>query len=164
MVQPNWIIIPIAALLPLCLGFIWYGPMLFGKKIATINGESTTQNRSIGKLILIYFLSIFLAYILTIMSVHQSAMYQLFFMDPEMANADSTYNAFLNDFMAKYGDRHRTFGHGVVHGAEAGLMFGLSFFGVTTLLENKPFKIVWVHLGFWMVCCSLMAGLTCAFF
>jgi len=164
MEQANWLIIPIAALLPLILGYIWYHPNVLGTKLAQINGVQAVKNRSIGKMVLIYLLSILLAYILTLMSVHQSAIFQLFFMDPELAFANSKYNAFINEFMATYGDRHRSFGHGLVHGAEAGLMLGLVFLGITTLLQNKPFKPVWIHLVFWILCCSLMAGLTCAFF
>lgn len=164
MEQANWLIIPIAAFLPLILGFVWYHPQVLGTKLAQITGEPLVQNRSFGKMALIYLFSIVLAYILTLMSVHQSAIFQLFFMDPELANANSEYNVFINDFLAKYGDRHRSFGHGVVHGAEAGLMFGLAFFGITTLMQNKPLKLIWIHLVFWILCCGLMAGVTCAFF
>lgn len=164
MEQANWLIIPIAAFLPLILGFIWYHPNVLGTKLAQINDEPIVKNRSIGKMVLIYLFSILLAYILTLMSVHQSAIFQLFFMDPELANADSKYSTFINEFMATYGDRHRSFGHGMVHGAEAGFMFGLALLGITTLLQNKPLKRIWIHLVFWTLCCSLMAGLTCAYF
>jgi len=164
MEQANWFIIPIAALVPLILGLIWYHPNVLGTKLAQITGEPPVKNRSIGKMALIYLFSILLAYILTLMSVHQSAIFQLFLMDPELANANSEYNVFINNFMETYGDRHRSFGHGLIHGAEAGLMLGLAFLGITTLLQNKPFKIIWIHLIFWILCCSLMAGLTCAFF
>jgi len=160
----DYLILPVAALVPLVLGFIWYHPKILGTKLAQISGEPSVKNRSIVKIILVYFLSILLAYILTMMSVHQSAIFQLFFMDPELANANSEYTAFINDFMETYGDRHRSFGHGVVHGFEASLIFGLAFFGITTLIQNKPFKPVWIHLGFWILCCSLMAGVICAFF
>jgi len=115
MEQANWLIIPIAAFLPLILGFIWY-------------------------------------------------IFQLFFMDPELINSNSEYTVFINEFMGKYGNRHRSFGHGMVHGAEAGLIFGLALLGITSLMQNKPLKFIWIHLGFWILCCSLMAGLTCTFF
>jgi len=164
MIEANWLILPIAALLPLVLGFIWYHPSVLGTKLATITGDPIVKNRPLGKLALIYFLSLILAYILTLMSVHQTAIFQLFFMDPELANADSSHNVFINEFMETYGDRHRSFGHGVVHGAEAGLMFGLALLGITTLMQNKPFKLIWIHLVFWVVCCGLMGGLLCGFF
>jgi len=164
MEQANWLILPVAAFLPLILGFIWYHPKVLGTKLAQINGESVEFVRSTGKIVLIYLFSILLAYILTILSVHQSAIYQLFILDPEFANASSKYSQFINEFMAEYGDRHRSFGHGLIHGAEAGLFFGLAFLGITTLIQNKPFKLIWIHLGFWICCCSLMAGLICEFF
>lgn len=163
MEQANWLIIPIAAILPLILGFIWYHPKVLGTKLAQMTGE-TPSNLSIGKIALIYLFSLLLAYILTLMSVHQSAIFQLFFMDPDMANANSEFSVFMNDFMAKYGDRHRSFGHGMVHGAEAGLMFSLALIGISTLLQGKSLKPAWIHIGFWIVCCSLMGGLACAFF
>lgn len=164
MEQANWWILPIAAFLPIVLGSIWYHPNVLGTRLSQLTGEPVVKNRPIGKIVLIYFLSIILAYILTLMSVHQSAIFQLFFMDPALADANSEYNVFINDFFEKYGDRHRSFGHGVVHGSEAGLMFGLAFLGITTLMQNKPFKLIWIHLLFWVICCGLMAGVTCAFF
>lgn len=164
MEQANWSILLIAAFCPLVIGYIWYHPNVLGTKLSQITGEPLLENRSIGKTILIYLFSVILAYVLTLMSVHQSAIYQLFFMDPELANATSKYNEFINEFISEYGDRHRSFGHGMVHGAEAGLMFGLAFLGITTLMQDKSLKLVWIHLGFWVLCCSLMAGLTCAFF
>ncbi len=164
MEQANWFILPIAALLPLLLGFIWYHPNVFGTKLAQLNGETSIQKPSLGKIALIYLFSFLLAYILTLMSVHQTAIFQLFFMDPELANTNSQYNAFINDFMKTYGDRHRSFGHGMVHGAEAGLLFGLAFIGITSLMQNKSLKFVWIHLVFWVLCCSLMAGVVCQFF
>lgn len=164
MEQANWLIIPIAALVPIILGFLWYHPNVLGTKLAQINGEALNTKWSIGKIILIYFFSFLLAYILTLMSVHQSAIFQLFFMDPEVSNANSEYSAYINEFMTKYGERHRSFGHGMIHGAEAGLMFGLALIGISTLFQGKSLKTVWIHIVFWVICCSLMAGLTCAFF
>ena len=161
MAQANWLILPIAALFPLILGYVWYHPKIFGTKLSQLTGEVMAGNRSVGQTILIYSFSLVLAYILTLLSVHQSAIYQLFFMDPELTDINSKYNLFIKEFMAEYGDRHRSFGHGMIHGAEAGLVLGLAFIGIPTLMQNKPLKPIWIHLGFWILCCSLMAGLVC---
>lgn len=164
MEQANWLIIPITALLPLIIGYIWYHPKVFGTKLSVISGEPVIEKLSFRNIGLIYFFSILLAYVLTLMSVHQSAIYQLFFMDPELANTNSEYYLFIEEFMSKYGGRHRSFGHGMIHGAEAGLLFGLALIGITTLMQNKPLKQVWIHIIFWVVCCSLMGGVLCEFF
>ena len=164
MEQSNWLIIPIAAIVPLVLGYVWYHQNVLGSKLAQITGEPLSSGWSIGKIVLIYLFSLVLAYVLTLMSVHQSAVFQLFFMDPALENASSEFSMFINDFMDKYGDRHRTFGHGVIHGTEAGFFFGLAFLGIPALIQGKPLKHIWIHLIFLMICCGLMGGLSCAYF
>lgn len=164
MSEANWFIIPLAAFIPLILGYCWYHPKVLGSKLAQINGEKPIPKKSIQQIVLIYLFGIALAYILTLMSVHQTAIFQLFFMDPELADSNSEYNRFIQDFLTKYGSRHRSFGHGMIHGAEAGLMFGLALLGITTLIQGKSLKRIWIHLFFWVLCCSLVAGTTCAFF
>jgi len=164
MEEANWLILPIAAILPLALGYIWYHPSVLGTKLSQVTGEPLVKNRPIGKLVLIYLFSLLLAYVLMFMSVHQSAIFQLFFMDPALADANSQFSLFIKEFTETYGDRHRTFGHGVIHGAEAGLFWGLALLGITTLMQNKSLKSIWIHLVFWIVCCGLMGGVICQFF
>ncbi|MEM6319024.1 MAG: DUF1761 family protein [Bacteroidota bacterium] len=167
MEQPNWLIIPIAAIIPLLISFIWFHPNVLGNKLAQVTGRPLSEinpKKSVGQLLLIYFLSILLSYIMTLVSVHQVGIFQLFFMEPSFAEGNSEFNNVVNDFMAKYGGRHRSFGHGMLHGAEVSFFLGLSFFGTSAILQGKPFKQVWIPLGFWVVCCSLVAGVVCAFF
>jgi len=163
----NWFMIPVAAWVPLIIGFIYYHPKVFGSLLSRLTGEpidQVTGNRTIGRLILIYVFSLLWAYLLTFATIHQSAIFQLFFMDPSLADANSEYNQFIAEFMSKYGERHRSFGHGLVHGSENGFVWGIGLLGVTTILQGKPLKPMWIHLGFIVLCCSLMAGLLCEFF
>lgn len=162
----NFYILPISALVPLIIGYIWYQPNVFGNKLATTTGatiESIQLPKSIGKIALIYLFSLLLSYIMTLVSVHQIGVFQLFFMDASFADTSSEFRTFTNDFLAKYGTRHKTFGHGMVHGAEASFFFSLAILGISALLTGKSLKSIWVHVGFWVVCCSLMAGINCAF-
>jgi len=162
----NFYILPISALIPLILGGIWYQPKVFGTRLANSTGESIeqiTQPKSIGKIALIYLFSLLLSYIMAAVSVHQLGVFQLFFLDANFVDASSEFRTFTNDFLAQYGERHRTFGHGMVHGAEASFFFSLAILGISALLTGKPLKSIWVHVGFWVVCCSLIAGINCAF-
>ncbi len=162
----NWFMLPVAAFVPLIIGFIYYHPKVFGTRLANLTDKPIDQilgNRTPGRLILIYVFSLFWAYLLTFASVHQSAIFQLFFMDPSLADANHEYNQFISEFMSKYGDRHRSFSHGVIHGAENGLVWGIGFLGITTILQGKPLKPMWIHLGFGIICCALMGGLICEF-
>ena len=164
--QANWLILPIAALLPFILGYLYFHPKVMGERLAKVTGRSLAEineNRTIGRIALIYLFSLLLAYVLTFLSVHQSAMFQLFMFDPNLADANSEYNQFINEFMTKYGHRHRTFGHGFIHGAESGLCWGLTFFGISAIMQGQPLKQIWINLVFWVLCCGIMAGIICAF-
>ena len=167
MEQANWYILPISAFIPIIIGMVWYNPKVFGNKLATITGDTITpinQKLNIGKVILLYLFSLLFSYVLTLNSVHQVAIFQLFFLDPSLAEPNSEFNSFISDFMSKFSDRHRSFGHGIVHGVEASFLYGLAFLGIPALLQGKPLKQIWVHLGFVVLCGALMAGLNCAFF
>jgi len=162
----NFYILPISAFIPLILGFIWYRPNVFGHRLANATGEpihQITQPKSIGKIGLIYLFSLLLSYVMMLLSVHQIGVFQLFFLDPSFADASSEFKTYTTDFLAQYGERHRTFGHGLIHGAEASFCFSLAILGISALLTGKPLKSIWVHVGFWVTTCSLVAGVNCAF-
>jgi len=83
--QPNFLILPIAALIPLILGFIWYQPKVFGTALAKATGKSTNQignQGSLGKVAFTYLFGLFMAYVLLMCSVHQFGTALLFVLDP----------------------------------------------------------------------------------
>ncbi len=167
MEQPNFWILPVAAIIPLVLGFIWYNPKVFGNawmKAAEISEERAKSGNMLKIFGLTYLFSLFAAYILSSLSVHQASLFGLFLGDPALEVANSEVNKFLSDFMATYGDRHRSFGHGVIHGLESGLFLGLPLIGFNTLFERRPMKYMWIHVGFWMLCFALMGGTICCCF
>jgi len=160
MEQPNWWLIPAVAVIPLITGFIWYNPGLFGKawmNSAEISEERATSGNKVVIYALTYLFSLFGAYILTLFSVHQSSIFQLFM-------GDASHAEFVSDFMAEHGSRHRSFGHGVIHGIELALLLGLTFIGIHSLLERRSFKYVMIHVGYWVVTFALMGGILCAYF
>jgi hypothetical protein len=167
MEQPNWWLIPAVALIPLVVGSIWYNPKVFGNawmRTAEISEERASSGNMAKILGLSYLFCLFGAYILSTTAVHQSAVMQLFFGDPAMNDPASSISVFLNDFMNTYGSRHRTFGHGLIHGMELALMLGLCLIGVNSMFERRPFKYVIIHVGFWMLSFGLMGGLLCQYF
>jgi len=165
--QPNFLILPIAALIPLILGFIWYQPKVFGTALAKATGKSTNQignQGSLGKAAFTYLFGLFMAYVLLMCSVHQFGTALLFVLDPTFGQEGSEFSAFLTDFNNKYGDRHRTFGHGLIHGMEVSILMSFAFLGISTFIEGLPMKRMWIHFGYFVLCGGLMGGLICAFF
>ena len=149
MVQPNWWLIPLVAFIPLIIGFIWYNPKVFG--LAWLRSAEITEERAqSGNMLKIfgvtYLFSILAAYMLAMITVHQSGMVQLFLFDDIIKDSSSEAAKLLTSLMENYGDRHRTFGHGIIHGLEAGLFFGLPMIGISTLFERRPFKYAFIHI------------------
>ena len=103
MAQPNWWILLVVALIPLIIGSIWYHPKVLGKawmKSAEITEERASSGNMLKIFGLTYLFSLFATYILTIFSVHQSALAQLFLGDPALEDATSALSQSVNDFMA----------------------------------------------------------------
>lgn len=162
----NFWLLPIVAFVPLIVGSFWYHPTILGNewmKAAGITLEQTRAGNKFKTFGLAYLFSLLAAYILTFATVHQTSIVQLFFMDPAINNPTSEFSTFTAEYMKAYGERHRTFGHGVIHGIEIGLFLGLAMIGIPSLFEKRSFKYISIHVGFWVICCALMGGLLCAF-
>jgi len=165
MEQNIWVLF-VAALIPMVIGFVWYSPKLFGNAWMRMVGkteEELAKGNMVKILGLSYLLSLFLAFGLTGIAIHQTGNSQLFAMDMmEGGNAENA--AYFNDFMGKYGDKHRSFGHGALHGALAGLFLALPFIAISAMFEHRPWKLIWIQVGYWVLTCTLMAGVICAYY
>lgn len=160
----NWLIVFSTAIIPLLVGFVWYGP-LFGKvwmKEAGLN-ESDLQGTNMLKITLLTFLfGMMLAVALIGIVIHQWNV-QSVLMTPEFEEAGSTSKAYLEEFMSIYGNNFRTFQHGLLHGVISGIFIFLPIIGTNALYERKSFKYILVNVGFWTISAGLMGGVICAF-
>lgn len=90
------------------------------------------------------------------MVIHQLGFYELFFTDIMKGNAES--KAFVEDFLSKYGDKHRHFGHGVFHGVINAFVFALPFVGISTILDNRNKKYIIHHFSYWLITSAIIGG------
>ncbi len=166
MLQPNFLIAALAALIPLVIGFIWYNPKVFGTAWIKSTGLTEEQLKG-GNMALIfglvYLFSFFLAMTMHMLSIHQFGVQSVFQGDEGFGIAGSEVSNYLSDFMAKYGDRFRTFKHGALHGVIAGLFFAMPILGINALFERKGFKYIAIHTGYWMLTFALMGGVICQY-
>ena len=86
---------------------------------------------------------------------------QLFATDPSFAVEGSEINTMYTELMDKYGTRHRSFGHGAVHGVFAAVLLALPFIGINALFERRGAKYIFIHLGYWLVTLVAMCGVIC---
>jgi len=162
----NYLVALGAGFIPMIIGFIWYHPKVFGN--AWMNALGITEkDLQDGNMLLIMGLSYFFACMLSVfmltISVHQFSTQGLFATMPEFSQPGSEVYNYFQDFMAKYGDRHRSFGHGAVHGGFAGFFFVFPIIAIKSLFERQSWKYIFINAGYWFVTLMLIGGVMCQF-
>jgi hypothetical protein len=161
--EMNYLVFFLAALVPLIIGFVWYGP-LFGTawmKEIGFTKEALAKSNMTKTVLLTYLFSLFVAFFLQFIVIHQMGVFQTLM--NEYGFNDQTGEAFtyFQDFMGKYGDRFRSFTHGSIHGVSAGVFFVLPILSIIALFERKSFKYVAINAGYWVVTLAVMGGIVC---
>ncbi|MDT7831144.1 DUF1761 domain-containing protein [Flavobacteriaceae bacterium S356] len=161
--EMNFLILALAALVPLVMGFIWYGPMLFQKAWMKQMGftEESMKGSNMGLIFFLsYVFSFMLAFFVQFIVIHQMGAYSSMLESgaTELAGASL---ADFEAFMAKYGANYRTFKHGVLHGVLAGIGLVLPVLATQAMFEKKTVKYVAINAGYWIVTIALMGGIIC---
>ena len=154
--EMNFIAIVVAALIPLVIGAVWYNPKVFGIAWMRASGVTEEQMKS-GNMAVIFGVSLVLSFMLAFsvngMVVHQVSAQQLAFTNPDA----ETFKAFMEEF----GNVHRSFGHGALHGAIAGVFVVLPLLGINALFERKSFKYIFINVGYWTLTLAIMGAIIC---
>lgn len=161
----NFYIFFLAALVPMVIGSIWYGP-LFGKAWMNEMGfteESLKDTNMVKTLILCYIFSVLVAFALMPMTIHQMGTYSTLAGEPGFANQTGEAFSYFENFVTTYGDRFRTFKHGAFHGVLNGVFLVLPILGTIAMFDKKSFKYVAINASYWIVTLALMGGIVCQF-
>jgi hypothetical protein len=157
----NFPILLLAAIVPMVIGFIWYGP-LFGKSWMAESGMTPEKARSANmvKIFSLSFLFCFLvAFTLQFMVIHQ---YSVFSMVEGLSGEQAALaDTWLKQGMDAFGSNFRTFKHGMLHGFMAGIAFALPLIGLHALYEQRSARYVFIHAGYWTFSMMLMGGVIC---
>ena len=159
----NFLIFALAALIPLIMGFIWYGPLLFQNawmKQLGFTEESLKGGNMALIFILCYVFSFLMAFFLQFIVIHQTGVYSSL-MESGATELSGDALTYFNDFMAKYGTNYRTFKHGALHGTLSGIFFILQVLATQAMFERKTVKYVAINAGYWIVTLALMGGIIC---
>jgi hypothetical protein len=163
MIEFNWIVILASGLIPLFLGYLWYGP-LFGK--AWMASAGMTEEKMQGaNMMVIFGLAILFGMMLALglvpVVIHQMGVFGVL-QNLGVDTPGSETNVYFQDFMTKYGTNFRNFKHGALHGTLTGILLFLPVMGTNALFERKSWKYILINTGFWAVCAMLMGGVICA--
>lgn len=160
----NFLTTAVAALVPLIMGFIWYGPMLFQKawmKELGFTEESLKGGNMVMIFIGCYVLSFLMAFILQTVVIHQFGVQSTLMNEPGFAEQTGAVYTNFQEFMSLYGDRFRTFGHGALHGTMVGLLMFMPVMAINAMFERRSFKYVAINAGYWIITTALMGGILC---
>ena len=161
----NFIPLLVAALVPMVVGFIWYNPKTLGNTWMKAAGLSEEQLKG-GNMALIFSLSYLLSFLAAVAVhftvVHQAHVYSVLMNEPGFNDPNSEITAYLNDFMARFGDNFRTFKHGAFHGMLTGFMLVMPVLAINALFERKGFKYIAINSLYWIITLSIMGGIICA--
>lgn len=162
----DFVILLLAALIPLAVGFVWYNPKIgFGNawmKAADMSEEKAKGANMLLVFGLTYVLSILIAFVLCALSIHQFGVTSLFYKQP-INDATTEMGALYKSIMDNLGTSYRTFKHGALHGAVAGLFMTTPILTINALFERKSFKYIAINSGYWIVAMLLMGGVVCAY-
>lgn len=159
-------IIALAACIPLFVGFVWYNPKVFGSAWMKETGITEDKAKSANMFLtlgLTYFLSLFVASTIGMLSIHQNGFWQTLNNQAGLMTVGSDINLYATDFMQRFGSEFRTFKHGSLHGILAALFFAFPVIAINSMFEMRSWKYILINVGYWLVSCALMGGVVCAF-
>jgi Protein of unknown function (DUF1761) len=166
MVPINFIVVLLAGLIPMVVGFIWYNKNVMGGVWMRESGydAATAKTPNMGTVLGVGLLfSVMMSMNMMSVVIHPMGLYSMLADEPSMTDPNSDLSKTVADLMSKYGSHFRTFKHGVLHGVLTCLFFALPVIGMSALYEQKSAKYIAVHVGYWVISLGLMGGVICAF-
>lgn len=161
MLAPNFIILPLVALIPLIVGFVWYNPKVMGAAWMRETGmteEKAQQSNMLVTFGAAYVFALFVAFSMLGLVNHQMGILQLFAGQEGFGVEGSETMKSFETVMSIVGARHLTFNHGIFHGVLAGITLALPLIGTNAVFEQKSWKYIGINVGYWILSFALMGG------
>ncbi|MFK7807835.1 MAG: DUF1761 domain-containing protein [Saprospiraceae bacterium] len=158
----NYYLFFLTALIPLIVGAVYYHDKVFGSAWKKVNGFSDEDLAGANMLVIFgstYFLGVLLSVAASSFAIHQPAVFQM--MMPEVMVSGSAAEQQFLDLMKNFGEHHRSFSHGAIHGGIMAVFFALPLLAINALFERRGWKYVFIHLGYWFICLILIGGILC---
>ena len=166
MLSINYLTVLACGLIPMIVGAIYYHPKVVGTAWMNATGL-TEEDVNSGNMAMIMGISFVLSCVISMAMIgfsnHQLSLQSLFIMDPSFQDSGSAMRTAFDSIMADYGDRHRSFGHGAVHGAFAGLTIAFPIIAIKSLFERRSWKYIIISVAYWLITLVLICGVASAY-
>lgn len=160
----NWLAIITATFVPLIIGFVWYNSKTLGAVWMRETGvtEESVKGANMPLIFgLTFVFSFFVAFSMQFLTIHQIAINSLLADNPDLYTPGSVANNRMNELMAEFGGKFRTFGHGALHGLLASIFLVFPIFAVNALFERKSWTYIFINVGYWTLCFTIMGAIVC---
>jgi len=151
----NYLAFILIAFIPMIIGLYWYHPGSFISRYSKLEFVNIKE-LGIIKILVLFILSFTLVYGYINLIIHQMGFYELFFTDIMQGNQES--ELIVKEFLAKFGNKHRHFGHGVFHGAINAFVFALPFVSISAILDKRDKKYILHHFLYWLITSIIIGG------
>jgi Protein of unknown function (DUF1761) len=163
----NFKAIAAAAIVNIIIGFTWYNPKVFGTIwMREANLDLEAMKKMNMKVIFgsTFIFAFMLAFSLPPLVIHQMGLSSILMNELQSTDVPTKIaaTADLSNFMDKYGDNFRSFKHGAFHGLIYTIFLILPVIGMNSLYENRSWKYMAIHVGYWATCLMIMGGIVCA--
>lgn len=142
----NILFVALAALVPMILGAIFYGP-LFGKQWMSSLGFTEENIPEPIKMPIAYVISLLLSFLLA-----YSLAMLIEFLHKGVNDAGEL--VFMSD---------HTFGHGAYHGVQFGIMIVLPILISNLLFQRNKASNILLNVVYWLIALAIMGGIVEAF-
>ena len=161
--EMNFYMLFVAALVPMIIGFVWYGPIFANAwmKEMGFTKESLEGTNMVKTLFICYVMSLLVAFALVPLVIHQMGLYSTLAGDPGFNEQSGAAYTYFENFVVTYGDRFRTFKHGAFHGVLFGLFLITPVLTIIAMFEKKSFKYIAINSGYWIATLAIMGGIIC---
>jgi hypothetical protein len=162
----NYLVVLASSLIPMVVGMIWYNTKVMGNVWLAESGMTVEKAKASNMFKVMGFsvlFNVFVAMVLHTIVIHQMGIFSVLADNPDLKDPNSELSVMLTNFMAKYGNNFRTFKHGALHGFMTALFLVLPVIGTSALYEQKSWKYIFIHVGYWAISLMLMGGVICAF-
>ncbi len=159
----NFLILLVSALVPLIIGFIWYGPLFKNAWMKQMGFTEESMKGANMPLIfgLCYVLGLAISAGLMPVVVHQMGIFSTLAGEPGFnEKTGEAFSSFLT-LMEQYGDRFRDFKHGTLHGGLTGFFIAMPILAIQAMFERKSFKYIAINSGYWIITLAIMGGIIC---
>ncbi len=163
MFPTNFYMYFVTALIPLLVGAVYYHPKVLGTAWMNSNGFKEEDLKGANMMVIFgasFVFGVLISLTMAGLTIHQGGAMQA--MMPGVMESGSEAMQDANAWMAKYGNNHRSFGHGALHGAFFTIFFVWPLIAINAMFERRGWKYVLIHVIYWVITLALMSGLVCA--